>query len=162
MKLLASSRVYALIVLTLFGFVLIASNADARKHRPKPSPTPHSTATPTPTPRPTPPPAISAAGDWTRCGTVTDSHQFGSNSIQTLSVTKTFTGTLNGSFIGTEYDFVKSDGSGVFYGDGLFTGNVNGKNGTFWMNYVGRIGSDDSYDAHWVIHDGTGELTQLF
>ena len=147
-----------LVALISCGLILSAAHSDARKH-PRPTPTPQ--PTPTPTPRPSPPPTISAAGNWTSCAEVTDNQQLGPSSLQTLSVTKTFTGTLNGSFTGKEYDYVKSDGSAVFYGDGTFTGTVNGKTGTFKMNYIGRIGSDDSYDAHWVIRDGTGDLAQL-
>ena len=62
----------------------------------------------------------------------------------------------------TEYHFVQPDGSAFFYGIGVFTGSMNGKNGTFKMNYVGRITADDDLDARWVIHDGTGDLANLF
>jgi hypothetical protein len=117
---------------------------------------------PTPISLPTPPPSFPAIGSWTDCNVVTDTKSFGPNTILTLSVTKTFTGTFIGSFTGTEYDFVHADGSAVFYGSGIFTGTVNGKSGTFAMNYIGRSTSENSFDAHWIIHDGTGDLIHLY
>ncbi|MEY2438962.1 MAG: hypothetical protein QOI34_347 [Verrucomicrobiota bacterium] len=121
----------------------------ATSHARKPSPTP-------------PPPTISASGNWSDCNVVTDTHPVGPNSFLTVSITETLTGTLSGSFIGTEYDFVHPDGSAVFYGSGVFTGSVAGKTGTFRMNYVGTTSANDTFTAHWVIHDGTGDLSNLF
>lgn len=166
MKHIALPRII-LLAGTAAALTFTASQADARRHHPSPTPrpspgtTPTPTATPTPTPRPTPPPSITATGSWSDCNTVSDTHSFASNSVINVSVTRTFTGTLNGSFTGTEYQFSHSGGLTLIFGNGMFTGTVDGKNGTFRMNYVGQIGSDDSYTAHWFIHEGTGDLARL-
>src|SRR5437868_13504928 len=80
-------------------------------------------------PRPTPAP-ISASGAFSDCSVVTDTRPISTNSLLTVSVTENLTGTFNGSFIGTEYEFVHPEGSAVFYGSGVFTGTVGGKTGS--------------------------------
>ena len=151
MKELKNLRI-AFLGLLIVGLISTPATSQARRpsHPPAPSPSP------------SPSPRIAAAGSWTDCTTITDTRPVGSSSFLTVSVTQTFTGTFNGVLNATEYEFVHTDGSAVFYGSGVFTGTVAGKTGTFKMNYIGTANSDDSFTAHWVIHDGTGQLTNLF
>jgi len=149
----------AIFVFTILSTAALAPmTSQAGRHPPFPLPSPsHS-----PSPFPSPTPKITASGNWSDCNVVTDTRHVGSSSFLTISVTQAFTGTLVGSFSGAEHDFVHPDGSALFYGSGVFTGSVEGKTGTFKMSYVGTANSDDTFTAHWVVHDGTGQLTNIF
>jgi len=102
-----------------------------------------------------------ASGSWTDCNVVTDVRQAGPNTVITVIITETFTGTLNGSYVGSERDVVYADGSATFHGSGVFTGTISGQSGTAIMTYAGTASSNGVGTANWVIDQGTGGLAAV-
>jgi hypothetical protein len=104
---------------------------------------------------------VFANGDWVDCNTVTESKQDGDDQLITVAITETFTGTLKGSYEGTERNVTHKDGSGTFHGSGVFTGEVNGRAGTAVMTYSGTVDAKGAAVAHWVLDQGTDGLARL-
>ncbi len=83
-------------------------------------------------------PPVPASGEFFPCFNLASApRQVGENLIITFNVTGTGTGTLAGSFIGTELDVVHRDGSITLEGSLVFTGSVGGNSGTLLFTYTG-------------------------
>lgn len=76
----------------------------------------------------------------------------------TVGITENFQGTLSGTYVGTERDFVYSDGSATFHGSGVFTGTIAGQTGTATYRYVGVAPASVAFHANWVMVGQTGGL----
>jgi hypothetical protein len=50
--------------------------------------------------------SVAAKGEWLDCNTVSESRQEGDNQLITAAITEKFTGTLNGTYEGTERNVV--------------------------------------------------------
>ena len=135
--------------LAIVGAALTSSSADAGK--------PGAAAKP-----------VSASGSTSDCECVTEIGSAGPNTIITLSINVTFTGTFAGTWVGTERDVVYSDGSVTIHGSGVFTGSVSGKSGTMVFTYAGVAGTASPFPigspgdlVNWVVDQGTGGLAGL-
>lgn len=104
---------------------------------------------------------IAAKGDWVDCNTIMESRQDGDNRLLIVTISEKFTGTLNGTYEGTERNVVHKDGSASFNGSGLFTGQVNGRSGTAVMTYSGTLDAKGAALAHWVLDKGTDDLARI-
>ena len=102
--------------------------------------------------------AVAVHGEWTDCNTMTESRPDGDNQVIMVAITEKFTGTLNGTYEGTERNVAHKDGSAIFNGSGVFTGEVNGRSGTAIMTYSGTVDVKGFGIAHWVLDHGTDEL----
>ncbi len=102
-----------------------------------------------------------AKGEWSDCNTISESRQDGENQLITVAIAEKFTGTLNGSYEGTERNIVHKDGSGSFNGSGTFSGEVNGRSGTAVMTYAGTVDAKGDATAHWVLDQGTDGLARV-
>ena len=104
--------------------------------------------------------AIPASGRTTDCEHVISQQMFGSNTITILEITACFHGTFEGTWVGTERDVFRADGTGTVQGSGFFSGTVNGRTGTMVFSYHVTI-SPNGEVAHWVVDKGTGHLAGL-
>lgn len=99
------------------------------------------------------------------CENLISEQQHGPNTIIVLSITATFTGTFDGSWVGTERDVIHGDGSGMVHGSGVFTGsvNVNGlvRSGTMTFSYLVTFPPNGKEVTHWVVDQGTGDLAGI-
>ena len=100
-------------------------------------------------------------GDLVDCHTVNESRHDGDNQLNMVAIAGKFTGTLNGSYDGTERNVVHKDGSASFSGSGVFTGEVNGRSGTAVLTYAGTVDTKRAVIAHWVLDKGTDDLARL-
>ena len=83
--------------------------------------------------------------------------------IITFNVTKTATGTLTGSLIGTELDIVHRDGSITLHGTALFTGSVDGRSGTLLFAYNGIGNAVTGHEnLRFAARQGTGNLAGVY
>ena len=105
--------------------------------------------------------AVAVQGEWIDCNTVTESKEKGDHQLITVAIAEKFSGTLNGTYEGTEQNDVRPDGSGTFKGSGVFTGNVSERAGTAVMTYSGTIDKDGHAVAHWVLDQGTDALARI-
>ena len=103
---------------------------------------------------------IPASGSTTDCEHVISQQMFGSNTITILEITACFHGTFEGTWVGTERDVFRADGTGMVQGNGFFSGTVNGRAGTMVFSYHVTI-SPNGEVAHWVADKGTGHLAGL-
>ncbi len=71
-----------------------------------------------------------------------------------------FHGTFDGTWVGTERDVFRADGTGTVQGSGVFSGTVNGRSGTMVFSYQVSI-SRNGEVTHWVVDQGTGGLAGL-
>ena len=74
-------------------------------------------------------------------------------------------GVLTGTFEGESTEVgtvvIHSNGKASFNALLTFTGEVNGKSGTFKMSVVGRAILGEDWTGQWVILSGTGDLSNL-
>jgi hypothetical protein len=105
--------------------------------------------------------AGAANGEWVVCKRASESRDEGENRLVMLATTAKFTGTLKGTYEGTERDVLHKDGSASFNGSGVFSGQINGRSGTAVIIYSGRIDANGAAMAQWVIDKGTDELTRI-
>jgi hypothetical protein len=104
---------------------------------------------------------VGVKGEWIDCNTVTDSKEEGDHQLITVAIAEKFTGTLDGTYEGTERNVVRQDGSGTFKGSGVFSGELNGRRGTAVMTYSGTIDKEGTAVAHWVLDQGTDDLARV-
>jgi hypothetical protein len=87
----------------------------------------------------------------------------GENVIVTFNISGTSTGTVTGSFVGTEMDVVHPDGSITLHGAALFTGSVNGRSGTLFFSWDGIGNAVTGHETvHFVGRQGTGDLAGTY
>jgi Protein of unknown function (DUF3224) len=106
-------------------------------------------------------PPFSAQGNWVDCNIVTSFRETGPLLRITVDISQTFTGTLEGGYVGTEYDTVFPDGTAMFTGEGTFTGAVDGKTGRAAYRYEGTVDAQGVGAATWSLDKGTDELHKL-
>ena len=105
--------------------------------------------------------SLPVKGEWIGCNTVSDSKEEGDQRVATLTTSKKFNGTVDGTYDGTERSAVRGDGSGSFKSSGVFTGEVNGRAGTAVLTYSGTIDKEGRAVAHWVLDQGTDDLARV-
>jgi hypothetical protein len=89
--------------------------------------------------------------------------QVDENVIITFNVTTVATGTLTGSFVGTELDVVHPDGSITLHGTAFFTGSVDGRSGTLLFTYNGIGNAVTGHEnLRFVGRQGTGDLSGVY
>jgi len=76
------------------------------------------------------------------------------NTVTTVTITGTFSGTLAGNWVGTEWDVVHVDNSGTFQGVGVFTGSEGQHSGSAVMSYSGTFPSSGAFQAQFVVSNG--------
>src|SRR5213083_1381239 len=103
---------------------------------------------------------IPASGSTTDCEHVISVRTAGRNTIITLEITACFHGTFEGTWVGTERDVFRADGSGTVQGSGVFSGTVNGQSGTMVFSLEVSITRNGDV-THWVVDQGTGDLAGL-
>ena len=67
-----------------------------------------------------------------------------------MDISQTFTGTLEGGYVGTEDITVFPDGTATFTGEGTFTGSVNGRTGRAGYRYEGTVDAQGVGAATWL------------
>lgn len=107
------------------------------------------------------PSSIAVKGDWIDCNTTTQSRADVENQLIMVAIREKFTGTLNGTFEGSERNVVHKDGAGTFDGSGVFSGQINSRSGTAIMTYSGTVNSKGEAVAHWVLDHGTEDLARI-
>jgi hypothetical protein len=105
--------------------------------------------------------SVTAKGEWVDCNTISESRPDGENQLITVAITEKLTGTLNGSYEGTERNVVHKNGSASFNGSGTFSGEANGRSGTAVMTYSGTVDPKGHAVAHWVLDQGTDGLARF-
>jgi len=105
-----------------------------------------------------------ASGEFFPCFTYAGPpRQVGNNTIVTFNISGTATGTLVGSFVGTELDIVHGDGSINLHGTALFTGSVDGRSGTMVFSYEGIGNAVTGHETlRFVGRQGTGDLAGTY
>jgi uncharacterized protein DUF3224 len=103
---------------------------------------------------------IPANGSSTDCEHVVSQQMVGSNTVTILEITACFHGTFEGTWVGTERDVFRADGTGTVQGSGFFIGTVNGGFGTMVFSYHVTISANGDR-SHWVVDQGTGDLAGL-
>jgi hypothetical protein len=78
-----------------------------------------------------------------------------------VTITEQYTGTLSGSYVGTERIIVRADGSATFIGRGVFTGSVGQQTGSAQMRYTGTASASGVGLAHWEMYNGSGGLARV-
>lgn len=101
-----------------------------------------------------------ASGSSTDCEHVVSQQMVGSDTTTILEITACFHGTFEGTWVGTERDAFRADGTGTVQGSGFFTGTVNGRFGTMVFSYHVAI-SPNGEVSHWMVDQGTGDLAGL-
>lgn len=103
---------------------------------------------------------IPASGSSTDCEHVISVQTAGQTTTITLEITACFHGTFEGTWVGTEHDVFRADGTGTVQGTGVFGGTVNGQSGTMVFSYHVAILRDREV-SFWVVDQGTGDLVGL-
>jgi hypothetical protein len=106
-------------------------------------------------------PLFDAQGSWTDCNIVTSLRQTGPLLRIVVDISQTFTGTLEGGYVGTEDVTVFPDGTAMFTGEGTFTGSVYGKTGRAAYRYEGTVDAQGVGTATWSLDKGADELEKL-
>lgn len=106
-------------------------------------------------------PSFPTEGTWADCNIVTGVRQAGPLLRITVDISQTFTGTLEGGYVGTEDVTVFPDGTATFTGEGTFTGSVNGRTGRAGYRYEGTVDAQGVGAATWSLDKGTDELEKL-
>ena len=99
-----------------------------------------------------------ANGTWNDCNFGAVSRAVGPIVVVKVQITQNFFGTLDGKYVGREFDVIKADGSVVVYGSGIFTGNVAGRPATGTYRYQGIVRADKLTNATWVLTGVTDKL----
>ncbi len=105
-----------------------------------------------------------ASGTWDDCNTNPRMREVGPNLIVTVHIIESYSGTLHGTYIGTERDVVYADGTATFTGSGTFSGMVDGLSGTGRMRYEGAVGTSGvmpatgPHSGKWVLIGEGGAL----
>jgi hypothetical protein len=103
------------------------------------------------------PARVNANGTWNDCNFGAFPRTAGPNVGVNVNITQNFLGTLDGKYVGTEFDVVKADGSVEFHGSGIFTGGVAGTHATGTYRYEG-MSRANKFHATWVLTGVTDEL----
>src|SRR5438477_7184143 len=103
---------------------------------------------------------IPATGSTTDCEHVISQRIVGSNTITILEITVCFHGTFEGTWVGTERDVFRADGTGTVHSSGVFSGTVNGRSGTMVFSLEVSITRNGDV-TNWVVDQGTGDLAGL-
>ena len=103
---------------------------------------------------------IPASGSTTDCEHVISQRIVGSNTITILEITVCFHGTFEGTWVGTERDVFRADGTGTVHSSGVFSGTVNGRSGTIVFSLQVSITRNGDV-TNWVVDQGTGDLAGL-
>jgi len=103
---------------------------------------------------------IPATGSTTDCEHVISQRIVGSNTITILEITVCFHGTFEGTWVGTERDVFRADGTGTVHSSGVFSGTVNGRSGTIVFSLQVSITRNGDV-TNWVVDQGTGDLAGL-
>lgn len=102
-----------------------------------------------------------ASGSWDDCNIAPVVRAGGPNLTVWVGITENFSGTMVGTYAGTERDQVYADGSATFHGAGTFTGSVNGKSGTASYTYEGVAPAGQPFTATWTLIGKTGALAKV-
>jgi uncharacterized protein DUF3224 len=102
-----------------------------------------------------------ASGSWTDCNIVEQVRTVGSVTMVIVTITEQYTGSLSGSYVGTEWDIIRADGSATFIGQGVFTGSVGQQTGSAQMRYAGTASASGAALAHWEMSNGSGDLARV-
>jgi hypothetical protein len=102
-----------------------------------------------------------AQGTWTDCNIVTSIRQTGPLLRIVVDISQTFTGTLDGGYVGTEDVTVLPDGTATFTGEGTFTGAIDGRTGRAVYRYEGTVNAEGVGAATWTLYKGTDDLERL-
>jgi hypothetical protein len=100
---------------------------------------------------------VNADGTWNDCNFGAVIRTAGPNVVVNVNITQNFFGTLDGTYVGTEFDVVKADGGFEFHGSGIFTGKVAGTPATGTYRYEGMARAN-KFHATWVLTGFTDEL----
>ena len=102
-----------------------------------------------------------AQGTWADCNIVTSLRQTGPLLRIVVDISQTFTGTLEGGYVGSEDVTIFPDGTATFTGDGTFTGAVDGETGRAAYHYEGTVDAEGVGAAIWSLDKGTDGLEKL-
>jgi hypothetical protein len=102
-----------------------------------------------------------AQGTWADCNILTNLRQTGPLLRVVVDISQTFTGTLDGGYVGTEEVTVLPGGSATFTGEGTFTGVIDGRTGRAAYHYEGTVNAEGVGSATWSLDKGTDELAKL-
>ena len=102
-----------------------------------------------------------AQGTWADCNIVTSFRQTGPLLRIVVDISQTFTGTLEGGYVGSEDVTIFPDGTATFTGEGTFTGAVDGEWGLAAYHYEGTVDADGVGSANWFLDKGTDGLAKL-
>jgi len=103
---------------------------------------------------------IPASGSTTDCEHVISVRTAGRTTTTTLEITACFHGTFEGTWVGTERDVFRADGTGTVQASGVFSGTVNGRSGTLVFSLQVSITRNGDV-SRWVVDQGTGDLAGL-
>ena len=106
-------------------------------------------------------PPTSVHGYTNDCENLISEEHHGSNTIITLNISATFTGTFDGTWAGTERDVIHGDGSVMLQGSGVFSGFISGRSGTMIFSYRVSISPDGTEVTQWTVDQGTGDLSGI-
>jgi hypothetical protein len=108
---------------------------------------------------------LMATGSWTDCEHVISVTPYPGYDVVTLNITSTYTGTFDGTWVGTEEDVVYPDGYFTVHAEGTFTGSVAGSSGTVRLTYYAAVpptgGITPKPGSPWYVDQGTGALAGL-
>ena len=105
--------------------------------------------------------SLPAQGTWADCNIVTSVRQTGPLLRIIVDISQTFTGTLEGGYLGSEDVTVFPDGTATFSGEGTFTGAVDGNIGRAAYHYEGTVDAQGVGAAAWSLDKGTDGLQKL-
>ena len=103
---------------------------------------------------------IPATFNSTDCEHVISVRTAGRTTTTTLEITACFHGTFEGTWVGTERDVFRADGTGTVQASGVFSGTVNGRSGTVVFGLQVSITRNGDV-SRWVVDQGTGDLAGL-
>lgn len=106
-------------------------------------------------------PSFPAQGTWADCNIVTSFRQTGPLLRIVVDISQTFTGTLEGGYVGSEDVTIFPDGTATFTGEGTFTGAVDGETGLAAYHYEGTVDAEGVGSATWSLDKGTDGLEKL-
>ena len=101
------------------------------------------------------------SGNWIDCNFAPLVREAGLPTVVIVGITQDFTGTLDGTYTGSERDVIQGDNSATFSGGGIFTGTVAGKRGTATFRYEGAAPLNGPPLATWVLEGLTESLDKV-